>query len=61
MRGTRIEKEVEIYATNIANKTKCMGTNAKKGKQFVKTVVSTASAICGIEPKHSRPKPYGNP
>jgi hypothetical protein len=28
MRGTRIEKEVEIYATNLANKTKCMSTNA---------------------------------
>jgi hypothetical protein len=24
MHGTRIEKEVEIYATNLANKTKCM-------------------------------------
>jgi hypothetical protein len=22
--GTKIEKEVEIYATNLANKTKCM-------------------------------------
>jgi hypothetical protein len=30
MRGTRIEKEVEICATNLANKTKCMSTNAKK-------------------------------
>jgi hypothetical protein len=30
MRGTGIEKEVEIYATNINNKTKCMSTNAKK-------------------------------
>jgi hypothetical protein len=29
MRGTRIEKEVEIYATNITNKTKCMRTNAR--------------------------------
>jgi hypothetical protein len=24
MRGTRVEKEVEIYATNLANKTKYM-------------------------------------
>jgi hypothetical protein len=24
----RIEMEVEIYATNLANKTKCMSTNA---------------------------------
>jgi hypothetical protein len=30
MRGTKIEKEVEIYATNLANKTKYMGTNAQK-------------------------------
>jgi hypothetical protein len=30
VRGIRIEKEVEIYATNLANKTKCMRTNAKK-------------------------------
>jgi hypothetical protein len=30
MRGTRIEKEVEIYATSIANETKCMNTNAWK-------------------------------
>jgi hypothetical protein len=27
MCGTRIEKEAEIYATNLANKTKCMNTN----------------------------------
>jgi hypothetical protein len=30
MRGTMIEKEVEIYATNLANKTKCMRTNVQK-------------------------------
>jgi hypothetical protein len=30
MRGTRIEKEIEICATNLANKNKCMSTNAKK-------------------------------
>jgi hypothetical protein len=30
MHGTRVEKEVEICATNLANKTKCMNTNAKK-------------------------------
>jgi hypothetical protein len=35
MRGTRIEKEVEIYATNLANKTKCMSTHAKNwGKKL---------------------------
>jgi hypothetical protein len=27
MRGSRIEKEVEIYVINLANKTKCMSTN----------------------------------
>jgi hypothetical protein len=30
MRGTGREKEVEICATNMTNKTKCMNTNAKK-------------------------------
>jgi hypothetical protein len=28
IRGTRIEREVEIYAVNLANKTKCMSTIA---------------------------------
>jgi hypothetical protein len=28
MRETRTEKEVVIYATNLANETKCMITNA---------------------------------
>jgi hypothetical protein len=30
MRETRIEKEIEIYATNLANKTKCISTNSQK-------------------------------
>jgi hypothetical protein len=30
MGGTKIETEVEIYATNLANKTTCTTTNAKK-------------------------------
>jgi hypothetical protein len=30
MCGTMIEKEVEIYATDLAKKTKCMSTNAQK-------------------------------
>jgi hypothetical protein len=35
MCGTGIEKEVEICATNITNKTKCMSTNAlKRGKNY---------------------------
>jgi hypothetical protein len=28
MRGHRIEREVEIYSTNLANKNKCMSMNA---------------------------------
>jgi hypothetical protein len=34
MHGTRTEKEVEIYATNLANKTKYMRINAKKWKNY---------------------------
>jgi hypothetical protein len=30
MRGTWKEKEIEICATNITNKTNCMGNNALK-------------------------------
>jgi hypothetical protein len=38
MRGTWMEKEVEICATNLTNKTKCMSTIAKNwGKESVKT------------------------
>jgi hypothetical protein len=33
MRGTGMEKKVEIFATNITNKTKCKSTNAKKWKK----------------------------
>jgi hypothetical protein len=33
MRGTRIGKEVEIYATNLANKTKCMRSMHRKMKK----------------------------
>jgi hypothetical protein len=57
MRGGRIEKEVEICATNLANKTKCMNTNAKKWKYLRRHVVPAASAICGVKPEHSRIKP----
>jgi hypothetical protein len=49
MRGTGIEKAVEICATNITNKTKCMSTNAKKWKFFVKTCSNTTNAICGVK------------
>jgi hypothetical protein len=39
MRVTRIEKEVEIYGTNLASKTKCMSTNGykKMEKKIMKT------------------------
>jgi hypothetical protein len=60
MRGTGIEKEAEICATNITNKTKCMSTHAKKWGNFVKTCSNTSSAICGVKPEHSRLKLYGN-
>jgi hypothetical protein len=33
MRGTGIEKEVDICATNITNKTECMSTHAKEWKR----------------------------
>jgi hypothetical protein len=36
MRGTRIEKEEEICATNLANKTKCISTNAKRATNCMK-------------------------
>jgi hypothetical protein len=52
--GTRIEKELEIYATNLVNKAKCMSNNAqKKMEKFV----PTARDICGVKPE--RLKPYG--
>jgi hypothetical protein len=60
MRGTGIEKAVEICATNITNKTKCTSTHAKKWENFVKTCTNTTSAICGVKPEHSRLKLYGN-
>jgi hypothetical protein len=51
MRRTRREKEVEICATNLTNKTKCMSTNAKKWKTLCadfllwkKNVVNTKMA-----------------
>jgi hypothetical protein len=62
MHGTRIEKEVEICATNLANKTKCMSTNAKKcGKNLRRHLLFTISEICGVKAEHSRLKSYGNP
>jgi hypothetical protein len=60
MRGIRIEMEVEICATDLANKTQCTSTNAKNWKHFCEDVVSTASTICGVKPEHLRLKPYGS-
>jgi hypothetical protein len=34
MRGTGMEKEVEIFATNMTNKTKCRSIIAKKWKNL---------------------------
>jgi hypothetical protein len=34
MRGTGIEKEVEICATNITNKTKCISAHAMSSSLF---------------------------
>jgi hypothetical protein len=59
MRGTRIEKEVEICATNLANKTKCMSTNAKKWKTFVKTYRdSSGQGITHVLYKPAAPLPW---
>jgi hypothetical protein len=60
MRGTGIEKEVEICATNLTNKTNCTNTHVKKWKHFVKTCSNTTSAIFEVKPEHSRLKLYGN-
>jgi hypothetical protein len=38
MRGTGIEKEVEICATNITNKTKCKSIIAKKWKEICEDI-----------------------
>jgi hypothetical protein len=35
MCGTRIEREVEIYAANLGNKTKCMSVNTWRKRKFV--------------------------
>jgi hypothetical protein len=60
MRGTGMEKEVKICATNITNKTKCKSIIAKKWKkELCRHVVSTTSAICGVNPEYSRLKIYG--
>jgi hypothetical protein len=39
MRETRIEKEVEICATNLANKTKCTSTNPKSKNPVILSVI----------------------
>jgi hypothetical protein len=60
MRWAGIEEEVDIYATNLTNKTKCMSTRAKKLKKNVKTCSNITSAICAVKPEYSRLKLYGN-
>jgi hypothetical protein len=49
IRGTRIEREAEIYATNLANKTECMNTKAQKKiwKNLIRHIVPTDSATWG--------------
>jgi hypothetical protein len=57
MRGTGIKKEVEICATNITNKTKCLSTNAMKlGGKSVKTcsIYQNPVILCAI---HHRRNP----
>jgi hypothetical protein len=44
MRGTGIEKEIEICAINVTNKTRRKSTHAKKWKNFF---VKTCSNITG--------------
>jgi hypothetical protein len=39
MHGTGMEKEVEICATNITNKTKCKNIIAKKWNGFQKRII----------------------
>jgi hypothetical protein len=43
VRGTGIEKDVEIYATNLANKTKCMNTSAHEKEEKMEKFVLTPS------------------
>jgi hypothetical protein len=45
MRGTRIEKEVEICATHLAIKTTCMSTNTKKYRMMGK-VQNLSNSVC---------------
>ena len=46
MQGTRIEKEADIYATNLANRTKCISSNAQKnGKEKEKYVCDPPGEI----------------
>jgi hypothetical protein len=49
MWGTGIEKEVEICATIVTNKTKCMSTSVMKWGENCDDV-SITSAICGAKP-----------
>jgi hypothetical protein len=48
MRRTRIEKEVEICATNLTNKTKFMSTNTKNGEKLTKPISQSSLDIFSI-------------
>jgi hypothetical protein len=52
MRETRVEKEAEICATNLANKTRWMSTNAKKWK----TICEGFFFFCVCEKKNVNTK-----
>jgi hypothetical protein len=45
MRGTRIEKEVEICATNLTNKMKYMSTRAKKWEKIFEDIIVPTTTL----------------
>jgi hypothetical protein len=45
MRGTRIENEVEICATDLANKTKFMSINAKNWKTICEDMSKSKNPV----------------
>jgi hypothetical protein len=65
MRGTRKEKRRWIFVLQTSNKTEFMCPNVMKYEKekrifMWRHVVTTTSAICGVHPEYSRPKPVGN-
>jgi hypothetical protein len=56
--GTMIEKKVNIYTANLANKSSPQKpVHSNEWRISETSLVPTVSAICGIKPKHSRLKP----